>query len=66
MVLARRVGLMVTVPDAEAGRVLPQVAQRAGVSLGILVDNNRGQNRCGVDPGKPGVALARRVAPHSP
>ena len=60
--LARRVNLMVTVDDAGNVRDLSEAAQAAGVSLGILVDINSGQNRCGVEPGGPAVDLARAVA----
>ncbi len=60
--LARRVNLMVTVDDAGNVQDLSSAAQAAGVSLGILVDVNSGQNRCGVDPGKPAVELAGKVA----
>ena len=60
--LARRVNLMVTVDDANNARDLSEAAQAAGVFLGILVDLNCGQNRCGVDPGKPAVELAQVVA----
>ena len=59
--LARRVNLLVTVDDANNVRDLSAAARSAGVPLGILVDINCGQNRCGVDPGAPGVALARLV-----
>ncbi len=62
MDLARRVNLMVTVDDADNVRNLSESARAAGVSLGILVDINCGQNRCGVGPGRPGVELARAVA----
>ncbi len=59
--LARRVNLMVTVDDPNNVTDLSEAARSAGVSLGILVDINCGQNRCGVDPGAPAVALARAV-----
>ena len=60
--LARRVNLMVTVDDANNVKDLSGAAQAAGISLGILVDINSGQNRCGIDPGKPAVQLALAVA----
>ena len=60
--LAKRVDLMVTVDDAANVADLSNAAQAAGVTLGILVDINSGQNRCGIDPGAPAVALAQAVA----
>jgi D-serine deaminase-like pyridoxal phosphate-dependent protein len=62
MNLAKRVNLMVTVDDPDNVADLSQAAQAAGVDLGILVDVNSGQNRCGIDPGSPAVALAQSVA----
>lgn len=62
MNLARRVNLMVTVDDLGNAQNLSDAAQAAGLSLGILVDINCGQNRCGVDPGQPSVDLARGVS----
>ena len=59
--LARRVNLMVTVDDAVNVGELSEAALSARVTLGILVDINCGQNRCGVDPGGPAVELARLV-----
>ncbi len=60
--LAKRINLMVTVDDAGNVQELSEAAQTAGVGLGILVDINPGQNRCGVDPGRPAVELALAVA----
>jgi D-serine deaminase-like pyridoxal phosphate-dependent protein len=37
-------------------------ARRSGVEIGVLVDVNVGQNRCGLPPGSEALALARRVA----
>ncbi len=61
MNLARRINLMVTVDDAGNVQELSDAAQSAGVSLGILVDVNSGQNRSGIDPGQPAVGLAQAV-----
>ena len=36
-------------------------AREAGVAVGVLIDVNVGQERCGVAPGRDAVALARRV-----
>ncbi len=49
--------------DSIAGlEQMAAAATRAGVTVGILVDVNVGQNRCGVAPGEEALALARRVA----
>ena len=37
---------------------LSEAAREAGVSIGVLVDVNVGQDRCGVAPGQPALALA--------
>ena len=34
--------------------------QMAGVQLSVLVDVNVGMNRCGVEPGKPALELAKK------
>jgi D-serine deaminase-like pyridoxal phosphate-dependent protein len=49
--------------DSVAGlEQMAAAATRAGVRVGMLVDVNVGQNRCGVAPGEEALALARRVA----
>jgi D-serine deaminase-like pyridoxal phosphate-dependent protein len=49
--------------DSDAGLARLAVAAReAGVTLGVLVDVNVGQDRCGVSPGQEALALARRAA----
>jgi D-serine deaminase-like pyridoxal phosphate-dependent protein len=49
--------------DSIAGIDAVAAASRsAGVNIGVLVDVNVGQGRCGVQPGAAAVALARRVA----
>lgn len=62
MDLAHRADVMVTVDDADNVRNLSAAARAAGVSLGILVDVNSGQDRCGVAPGAPALRLAHAVA----
>jgi D-serine deaminase-like pyridoxal phosphate-dependent protein len=60
--LARDRAITVAV-DSNAGiDVLANAARAAGVTIGVLVDVNVGQGRCGVEPGEPTVMLARRVA----
>jgi D-serine deaminase-like pyridoxal phosphate-dependent protein len=41
---------------------LAEAARAAGATIGVLVDVNVGQGRCGVEPGDAAVALAKRVA----
>jgi D-serine deaminase-like pyridoxal phosphate-dependent protein len=56
-------GRTVTVAvDSPAGlRELGAAARRAGVVVRVLVDVNVGQNRCGVAPGDPALALAQQI-----
>ena len=59
--LARRVRMTVAV-DSEAGLdAIGLAARHAGVTIGVLVDLNVGQMRCGVEPGHEVVQLARRA-----
>src|SRR5205085_10617130 len=37
-------------------------AAEAGITLPVYVEINMGGNRCGVEPGEPALALARRIA----
>jgi D-serine deaminase-like pyridoxal phosphate-dependent protein len=59
--LARRVAVTVAVDSAAGLDRLSEAAAEAGVTLGVLVDVNVGQNRCGVAPGEEAVALGRRA-----
>src|SRR5580700_9027400 len=45
---------------------LETAAAEAGITLPVHVEVNMGGNRCGVEPGEPALALARRIgdAPH--
>jgi len=60
--LARQARVGVCVDDAANVDALSAAAQAFGVELWVLVEINVGANRCGVEPGEPAVALARRVA----
>ncbi len=64
--LARQATVSVCVDDAGNVDELAAAARAAGVSLGVLVEVDVGQRRCGVDPGEPAVALARHVLGHAP
>jgi D-serine deaminase-like pyridoxal phosphate-dependent protein len=59
--LAKRVVLTVAVDSLAGLEQLSAAAAEAGGTIGVLVDLNVGQNRCGVDPGEGAVALARRA-----
>ena len=60
--LARTVTVTVAVDSSAGIEALASAAQRAGVTIAVLVDVNVGQGRCGVEPGDPAVALATRAA----
>jgi D-serine deaminase-like pyridoxal phosphate-dependent protein len=58
--LAKHHSVTVAVDSVAGLEQIGAPAYRAGVTVGILVDVNVGQNRCGVSPGE-AVALARRI-----
>jgi D-serine deaminase-like pyridoxal phosphate-dependent protein len=59
--LARRAKVRVCVDDAGNVAELAAAARAAGTTVGVLVEVDVGMNRCGVEPGKPALALARRI-----
>lgn len=59
--LAQHADLIVAVDDARNVADLSAAAHAAGVSLRVLVEVNVGQNRCGVEPGEPALALAQHI-----
>ncbi len=59
--LANRVRLRVCVDDAGNVADLAAAARAAGATLGVLVEVDVGMSRCGVEPGEPALALARRI-----
>jgi D-serine deaminase-like pyridoxal phosphate-dependent protein len=59
--LAARIHMTVAVDSMAGLDEVAAAAHRAGASIGVLVDLNVGQTRCGVAPGDETVALARRV-----
>ncbi|MEC8054567.1 MAG: DSD1 family PLP-dependent enzyme [Pseudomonadota bacterium] len=63
--LARQAVVRVCVDDAQNVDDLAAAAARFGSTLSVLVEIDVGTNRCGVAPGAPAVALARRVADHA-
>jgi D-serine deaminase-like pyridoxal phosphate-dependent protein len=56
--LARRVRLTAAVDSSVGVEGLGQAARAAGVTIGVLVDVDVGQGRCGVPPGDTALALA--------
>ena len=60
--LARRIRVTAAV-DSHAGlAAISRAARDAGANVGLLVDLNVGQGRCGVEPGEAAMTLARQVA----
>jgi D-serine deaminase-like pyridoxal phosphate-dependent protein len=57
--LAQRAGVKVAVDNRRNVIELAQAAQRAGVTIGVLVEVNIGHNRCGVAPFAPALELSR-------
>lgn len=60
--LAKRAEPIVAVDSVENVQMLSDAARAAGVTLGALVEVDIGMHRCGVQPGRPALELARRVA----
>jgi D-serine deaminase-like pyridoxal phosphate-dependent protein len=60
--LARKVRITVAVDSVEGLEALSRAASDAGAHVGVLVDLNVGQGRCGVEPGEAALMLARRAA----
>ncbi len=59
--LARERSITIAADSVEGLDQMAAAARRAGVRVGVLVDLNVGQNRCGVAPGEAALALARQV-----
>ena len=59
--LARHANLMVVVDHPQGVAMLAEAVTAAGAEIGVLVDVDVGQGRCGVAPGVPAAELARRV-----
>jgi len=59
--LARRARVRVVADDAANLAELDAAAQAAGVTLGVVIEIDVGQGRCGVPPGPPAAELARLV-----
>ena len=59
--LARHASLMVVVDHPQGVAMLSEAVTAAGAEIGVLIDVDVGQGRCGVAPGAAAVELARRV-----
>ena len=59
--LARHTNLMVVVDHPQGVAMLSEAVTAAGAEIGVLVDVDVGQGRCGVAPGEAAADLARRV-----
>jgi D-serine deaminase-like pyridoxal phosphate-dependent protein len=59
--LARRTRVTVAVDSLAGLDALSAAARAGGVRVGVLVDVNVGQNRCGVEPGEAALTLARHA-----
>jgi D-serine deaminase-like pyridoxal phosphate-dependent protein len=60
--LARRIRVTTAVDSQTGLEALSHAARAAGSRVGVLVDLDVGQGRCGVDPGAAAVMLARVAA----
>src|SRR5207247_5167641 len=62
MGLAGSARIGVCVDDPAQIAALEAAAAEAGITLPVHVEINMGGNRCGVEPGEPALALARKIA----
>jgi D-serine deaminase-like pyridoxal phosphate-dependent protein len=60
--VAKQVRLLVAIDSDETLDDLAGAARDVGAEIGVLVDVNVGLPRCGIAPGEPAVALAKRAA----
>jgi D-serine deaminase-like pyridoxal phosphate-dependent protein len=59
--LSREAPVVVAVDNASVVRDLARMARNHHASVNVLVDVDLGLQRCGVQPGEPGLALARLI-----
>ncbi|XP_031553115.1 uncharacterized protein LOC116290248 [Actinia tenebrosa] len=59
--LAKQTKLSVCVDNIQNAREISQAASVFGATVNIIVEVNVGQDRCGVEPGEPVVALAKEI-----
>ena len=60
--LARQIRVTTAIDSLAGLEALSQAARGAGGRVGVLVDLNVGQGRCGVEPGEAVLTLARQAA----
>jgi D-serine deaminase-like pyridoxal phosphate-dependent protein len=60
--LARRIKATTAVDSLAGLERLSRASRDAGAQIGVLIDLNVGQGRCGVEPGEAVVTLARQAA----
>jgi D-serine deaminase-like pyridoxal phosphate-dependent protein len=60
--LARHASITVAVDDVSAAEAMAAAGRRAGVTIGVVVDIDVGQGRCGVAPGQPALELGEQIA----
>ena len=63
--LAKHSEIMVAVDNAENVQAISEAAAAKGATVRMLIEVNIGMNRCGVEPGKPTLALAEQIHQHS-
>jgi D-serine deaminase-like pyridoxal phosphate-dependent protein len=63
--LAGRGSIRVCVDDVSQVRDLADAAERAGTTIGILIEVDIGMRRCGVEPGEAAIPLAKEIERHS-
>src|SRR4051794_27551910 len=59
--VARQAKIITVVDDVRGAERVSEAAAQAGLALDCLIDVNVGQNRTGVEPGEPALALAERL-----
>ncbi len=59
--LAQNTKIIVAVDNYENAKNISDVAIRNRVKIGVLVEVNIGNNRCGVFPGEPALVLAKKI-----
>jgi len=64
--LAKQATITVCVDDPGVASEMSQAAASLGATINVIIEVNVGQGRCGVEPGKPVVALAKHIVslPH--
>jgi D-serine deaminase-like pyridoxal phosphate-dependent protein len=59
--LAKYSEIIVAVDSLENVQSISKIAQQEGSEVGVLIEVNIGNNRCGVEPFKPTLELARKI-----